>query len=64
MHTAPGAYQLYAPRALCIQSMLVVEHICYMPLEHCAFKYAPGAYLTYNINPDYPCSRSMLSPGA
>ena len=58
MHTAPRAYYSYAPRASCIQSMLV-EHICYMPqtsvhsnmlLEHTRLKiliqiiHALGAY--------------------
>ena len=30
----------HAPGAFCILHMLL-EHICYMLLEHCAFKYAP-----------------------
>ena len=41
-------------------SNMLLEHICYILLEHFAFKHAPGAYLTQNITPDYQCSRSML----
>ena len=44
VHTAPGAYFLYAPGALCIQ-------IC---------SWSICAYLTWNISPDYLCSRNML----
>ena len=38
----------HAPGVLCILNMLLEHIICYMLLEHCAFKYAPGAYLTYS----------------
>ena len=31
-----------------------------MPLEHCALKYAPEAYLTSNIIPDYLYSKGRL----
>ena len=37
MHAALGAYLLYAPGALYVQNVL---------LEHCTFKYAPGACFT------------------
>ena len=38
----------HAPGALCILDMLM-EHLCYMLLEQCGFKCAPGAYLTLRI---------------
>ena len=38
-----------------VHSNMLLEHIYYMLLEHCTFRYAPGANLTENITPDYLC---------